>query len=239
MTAELVPYELPLIAEYRTASFGHSLDAARARVVRRCSDNPRFRAAEGNNPWCSFSAPLAGRLPAWQLKLYVCVQADDYWQTVERLVDRFGHAAFPWKFYAAPDGYERPDKIVFYPGTPDRLAALIEPLRDQLAGCSSHPIRHAARTDELNLEAQPAGGLYVGSDPTFLDQSWRVYRTLAIAWAHINADYLHSLRGGLGRWLERMNLASTHEGPAALVPDPRDRRYVRRYWRMMLPEGLV
>jgi hypothetical protein len=86
------------------------------------------------------------------------------------------------------------------------------------------------------MEVEPAGygGLYIGIDPPLRHgQSWRIYRCLCLAWADINRAYLESLPGGQKRWFERMNLATKHEGPHSLSPDPQNILYIQRYWRII------
>ena len=168
----------------------------------------------------------------WQRKVYVCVCAKDYWSTVFKLLGATESWDVAWKFYSAPEGrsYHRPDKIVFYPRSNGELRHVIRRLRRLVRGCSFHALFHAASTAEFRLEASSARGLFIGSDPTFLPQSWRVYRTLCMAWLQLNKRYVAALPGGVEAWLRLMNLSRRHQGPASLRADLRNIGRIRSFW---------
>jgi len=154
----------------------------------------------------------------WQTKIYVCVKAPDYWPTVCRLLLSFCGSRFRWKFFFGSKSYCRPDKIVFYPSRINDLDALIPALRESLKGCRVHKLFHAASTAQMGLERRGADGLFVGADPQFLGESWRLYRTLCIAWLQLNTEHIETRPGGVPRWMSIMNLSCDHEGPESLQP---------------------
>lgn len=170
--------------------------------------------------------------PFWQSKIYVCVRARDYWPAVSALMVAFHGEPIRWKFFFGKRGYERPDKIVFYPLDRDRVR-LVRRLRALLDGTSFHTLGHAASTVETGLEPKGAEGLFVGVDPVFLKISWRAYRAACFAWLGVNRAYVESLRGGLEAWLRVMNLSLGHEGPLSFQPKT-DPKLIRRYWRQIL-----
>lgn len=149
----------------------------------------------------------------------------------------FGGESAPWKFFMGERGYERPDKIVFYPDTPDQLRRLIPRLRALLPRRGLHGLAHAGSTAAMGLEPAGAAGLFVGADPGFIPPSWRVYRSHCAAWAGLNAEYLDSLPGGKAGWYRRMNLSLVHEGPAFLAPPRARDAFVRGQWRSMHRSG--
>ena len=154
-----------------------------------------------------------------------------------QLILAFQSDPIKWKFYFHPGGgYERPDKIVFYPSSRRQLIRLIRKLRALLEGCAFHPLAHAASTADLGLEPPESSGLFVGSDPCFLSLSWRAYRAICFAWLELNQAYIDQLKGGRRGWLRKMNFSEEHEGPRSLQPDHHHQKYVKEYWRRILPQ---
>src|SRR5262249_8515114 len=138
-----------------------------------------------------------------------------------------------WKFFLARGGYQRPDKIVFYPRTRRELARLVPAVRALMPPHGFHELRHAAPTHVFALERPEQAGVDMGLDPTFLRATGRLYRAVCTTWAARHRRHVSALAGGTDRWFARMNLSAAHEGPASLDPRASDLRYVRRYWNVI------
>ncbi|MBI4508143.1 MAG: hypothetical protein HY698_00820 [Deltaproteobacteria bacterium] len=226
------PYASPLIEGFRGAPF-QQLRRRFQPVVRLAVHKEGFHVGPR---WTRYEP--AGWAPprGWLLKLYACLGPASYWAGILKLISAFEESKVTWKFYNASSGYERPDKIVFYTESPRKLRQLVRKLRGLLGRSRFHKMHHAATTHQMGLEGPTSAGLYVGCDPTFMPRlSFRMYRTICYAWAEQNRGYLARLPGGGERWFLRMNLSSKHEGPASLNPDPANIRYVKRYWRLIMP----
>ncbi|MFO0664811.1 MAG: hypothetical protein U0174_12720 [Polyangiaceae bacterium] len=238
---KIVPYASPILPEFRSKAFRVETVRAKASFEREFFADPRF-VKTLQSPWVYFvpkqtrtgsrKANAADRA-SWGPKLYVCVGAAHYWQTVRRLVDSF-KGSVHWKFYMAPDGYDRPDKIVIYARSARHLREIVRKVRPLLPHTGFHELDHTGSTVQLGLERAGKKGLFVGADLPFRE-SWRFYRSFCIAWADWNAEYLAERPGGRARWLERMNLSDKHQGPLSLEPPAADLAHVRRYWKQIKP----
>jgi len=225
------PYNRPWLREYGRA-FVHGTLAERHAVESLVWGNTRFTRTF-HKPWVSHRGDRPIPQLAWQPKVYVCVRPQAYWPTVRRLVEHSRRLGAHWKFYDAPGGHQRPDKIVFYAASERGLGRLVERLAFLLRGTAGHPMRHVCEPADLGLGVERAGVLYVGVDPVFLGTSWRMYRCFASAWAAKNRAYLESLPGGPKRWFSSMNLSRAHEGPAALAPPSSVPAHARRFWKLI------
>ncbi len=227
----LVPYDAPPQPNYG-ARFVRRTFAQRFAIEALLFEDRRFR-SELHDYWV-FRSPARPprRTPAWQPKLYVCVRAADYWRTVRTLIEHTDRIDAPWKFYMAPQGYERPDKIIVYPPIAG-IELVARTVARILRGTRGHPLRHACPASAVGLAGQDDDFLYFGSDPKFLRSSWRQYRTLVDAWSKVNRSYLVERYGSVASWLRRMNFSPVHDGPAALRPTSFDTGFVRRYWRLI------
>lgn len=238
----IVPYASPLLPQFRSKAFRAETLRAKASLEAVFFDDARF--VKGlQSPWTSFvpkqravspaEKATAARQAGWVPKLYVCVGASQYWKVVRRLVDSLKGTTH-WKFYMAPDGYDRPDKIVVYARSARHLGEVVRKVRPLLPKHGFHKLHHTASTAELGLEGARNHGLFVGIDPPFRE-SWRIYRSFCIAWADWNADYLAGRPGGRARWFERMNLSDKHQGPRSLEPPFSDLAHAKRYWKHIKP----
>lgn len=226
-----MPHDTPRLPEYGT---GFVLGTLRQRHAVESLVFGRARFARAlHEVWVSYEPGRPPRHRAWQTKLYVCVRARYYWRTIRELIYAANALDTHWKFYMAPTGYERPDKIVFYPAGRTDLQHLIRKLQPILRGGAGHPLRHACLPTDLGLASGREGMLYIGCDPRFLDESWRQYRSLVNAWANLNQDYLDQWPGGQEGWLAAMNLSARHEGPASLEPKV-DTAFVRRFYAVII-----
>lgn len=234
MSLKLAPYSLPLVPDYKSGAFRRATRLSKA-VLGIVTSQDKRSSMRLQDAWTYGRPPRGGggRKKQWMPKLYICLGASFYWPTILRLIKALKNSKFAWKFYTAPSGYERPDKIVVYFDTGDHLKRFVKTLRPLLPKSGFHKLRHAGSTAEMGLEPRDRRGLYVGMDPPFLGESWRMYRCVCMAWADLNEEYLAKLKGGRSRWLRRMNLSAEHEGPHTLAPDLRDAVYIRRYWRMI------
>lgn len=224
----LASYDLPRVAGFAARPF-----KAETRRRRKAIAGALGLALDGRR-WVCLGRAKGRRRARWRPKLYLCLSARDYWPAVSRLIDRFQDAPFQWKFYAGRDGYERPDKIVFYAFSAGELRSIARRVRPLLEGCRFHALRHAAATGRAGLEPRGRAGLYVGTDPSFLKwTSWRLYRAVCASWAELNRDHLEGRPGGRAGWLARMNLSAVHEGPARLSPPSRGAAFIRRQWRII------
>jgi hypothetical protein len=232
---KLVPYARPILTDYQSLSFRRECKKWAPRVSEICSTSKYFFRLSGE-PWIRHSSRQRTRnvkQPPWTLKIYVCVAARHYWPVVMGLIDRFSSDNMSWKFFLAPKGFARPDKIVFYPRTRRELSRLVKKLAKEISKRSLHDLRHAALAEEFGLARIGLRGIYLGMDPAFLPMSWRMYRCICAACAERNVGYLQSLPGGRERWFRRMNLSTRHEGPATLRPSLRDIRYIQKYWKVI------
>lgn len=227
----LSPYDAPRQPSYG-ARFVRRTLAQRFAIEALLFEDRRFR-SELHDYWV-FRSPARPRrrTPTWQPKLYVCVRAPAYWLTVRTLIEHTDRIGAWWKFYMAPHGYERPDKIIVYPPIAEieRVARTVARL---LRGTRGHPLRHVCPASAVGLVRRDDDFLYFGSDPKFLRSSWRQYRTLVDAWSKVNRSYLVDRHGSVAWWLQRMNVSPVHEGPAVLHPTAFDTGFVRRYWRLI------
>jgi hypothetical protein len=238
---KLYPYCLPLVPQYKTKSFQKATRTWKKPIEALIQDRHRRFRARRSSYWIYLDSRRRGQKrnskgrSAWQLKLYICVQAPYYWPCIERLIKRSKPVNCRWKFCMGEGGYQRPDKIMFYYRSIKELTFSIRSLRRCLKGCRFHELRHAAPIAEFGLGKAGEKGIYAGCDPSFLhkDCSWRMYRALCSAWASLNKDYLKGLPEGIAGWHERMNLSRRHEGPASLTPDARHFPYIRRYWKLV------
>lgn len=238
---KLYPYCLPVVPHYKTESFQKATRAWKKPIEALIQGNHhRFRVRR--TPfWVFLNSKRKGQKRnskdrrAWQLKLYICVQAPYYWPCIERMIKCSELVNCRWKFCVSEGGYQRPDKIVFYYRSIKELKFSIKSLRRCLKGRRFHELRHAAPIVKFGLGKACEKGIYVGCDPLFLHKgsSWRMYRALCFAWAILNKDYLKGLPEGIAGWHERMNLSRRHEGPASLMPDARHIPYIRRYWKLV------
>lgn len=240
---KLFPYALPLIPEYRAGVFKKATRRLKPVVETLLfRENDFYKRLQ--DVWVSYypcSKRKSGQsrnkqgTPHWTPKLYICPGANAYWPLILRLVKKFRRAKHQWKFFMAPHGYERPDKIVFYFDSGAQLKRFVGTLRPLLPRSGFHDLRHAASTAQMGIEAEGLRGLYVGMDPP-IGKSWRIYRCFCLAWADQNMRAIETLPGGKKRWFERMNLSLVHEGPYSLSTDPDNFLYIRRFWRMIDPD---
>lgn len=233
---QVPPYRLPLIPQYKSRDFKKASRLWKPVVESLLFRESRFKKGL-QDVWARYvpREGLGNGKFGWRPKLYVCLGASSYWPVVMRLINKFRDSRLPWKFFMAPSGYERPDKIVFYFDSGAQLKSFIKILRPLLPKNGFHELRHAASTARMGMEAGDRRGLYVGIDPPLGGgQSWRMYRCMCLAWADMNRRQLEKLPGGTKRWLERMNLSAEHEGPRTLAPASTDTAYVRRFWRMII-----
>lgn len=243
---KIVPYASPILPEFRSKAFRAETVRAKTSFEKEFFSDARF-VKDLQSPWVFFvprKKQVRGRAsknvvpakaqPQWTPKLYVCVDAGHYWKTVRRLVDDFKDDVH-WKFFMAPEGYDRPDKIVMYARSPKHLREIIRKVRPLLPKRGFHRLDHTGSTVDLGLEPPGAEGLFVGVDLPFRE-AWRFYRSFCIAWADWNEAYLAEQPGGRARWLARMNLSQTHQGPLSLEPPAADLAHVKRYWKMINPD---
>lgn len=232
----LFRYNAPLVPAYRSRDFQASTRDWGPRILQLATTERGF-VRPSHSPWINYMPHELGARPAsrrkrhgWQPKVYLCLAPQHYWSTLQALIEELAGGSLRWKFFHDTEEWERPDKLVFYPSSPDELQKVVSMLERHSAGKETHNLRHTAPSVALGFGRED-NGVFLGCDPSFLRHSWRFYRTLVIAWADLNAEYLESLpRGGMHRWMERMNIASQHEGPAKLRPPSEDEAYVRRYW---------
>lgn len=229
------PYCSPLAADYETERFRAATRRWRAGISQALlQDGLAPRKRTGGWVYRYGAEGITSASPEWFVKVYACVAADCYWPCVHRLLTAAKPLPCVWKYYDHPAGWERPDKIIFYAGA--RVRTLVARLRPLLRGFRFHPLRHAASACELGLEPRGPGGIFVGADPSFLEESWRMYRCLCVAWADLNRDYLAELPGGVKRWHAKMNISLEHEGPASLAPNAKNKTFIRRNWRKISPD---
>jgi hypothetical protein len=227
----LRPYTTPWLPEYLSGAFARATRVAAPMIQAMVDQTPGYRR---DGPWVMRADKARQRRP-WQPKLYVCVRARDYWRVVAGLVVLFDDDELQWKFFLGDRKYyARPDKIVVYPSSEADLVGRIRQLRPLLDGARFHSLAHVASTVDMGMERRGARGLFVGSDPTFLESSWRSYRSTCLAWYSTNRRYLDARHGSSG-WLKLMNLSSRHEGPVSVCPEGMDVRAVRRFWKSMFP----
>ncbi len=228
----LEAYNQPSLPAFRSPSFARSTARWREQLLQRV---PPERRGNAMRPWAFPGQGGAHQaLPAqWHPKLYVCVGAQQFWPTVHRLMDTFASTGVHWKFYSGTEACDRPDKIVFFGSSSADLRRTIVRIRSVLPTRGLHRISHAAPASALRLEDEGNEGIYAGSDPWFLPQSWRMYRLLCVAFAEANHGYFSARPGGKQQWLKRMNISSTHAGPVVLVPRRTDTRFIRRWWRVI------
>lgn len=225
---KLLPYAAPPQPGYG-ARFVRRTLPQRFAIEALLFEDRRFR-SQLHDYWVFRTPDHPRRPPVWQPKLYLCVRAADYWRTVRALVEHTDRIEGVWKFYMAPEGYERPDKIIVYPPI-SGLERVARSLARLLRGTRGHPLRHACPASAVGLARRADDFLYVGSDPKFLGASWREYRTLVEPWSRVNRAYLADRYGSAAAWLRRMNVSPDHEGPAALRPTSFDTAFALRYWR--------
>jgi len=233
---KLEPYMLPVLPEFKSDVFKKCTEKYQYGVEAALFKAKGFEKGL-HDCWVSYSPEIKNkrrrkRTATWVPKLYVCVAAAFYWPTIRRLINESKKLEVFWKFYMAPSGYERPDKIVFYFGSEEALKHFVSKLRPHLPRRGFHDLRHSASTVAMGIEGKNQRGVFVGIDPP-VKESWRIYRSLCSAWADLNYEYIKQLRGGRKRWFERMNLSLTHEGPHTLTPPLKNTRYIRHYWDMI------
>jgi hypothetical protein len=236
ITLKILSYDHPLIPEYRSALFKKTMQHYKTKLEHLFFQDPRF--AKRLQDYWTYYIPLKKskkkqKTRQWTPKIYICVGASAYWPFILRLIKKYKKSKTQWKFYMAPSGYDRPDKIVFYFESGSQLRQFVKKLRPLLPKTGLHALSHTASTAEMGIESEKRRGIFVGIDPPLRGQSWRLYRSLCIAWADVNTEYLSNLKGGRNRWLARMNLSPEHEGPYSLSPPKKNIGYVRKYWRII------
>lgn len=246
---KIVPYASPILPEFRSKAFRAETVRAKMSFEKEFFSDSRF-VKDLQSPWVFFVpkrsevakksakrvAPSQKAAPAqWMPKLYICVGVAHYWKMVRRLVDSFKGDTH-WKFLMAPEGYDRPDKIVVYARSQEHLRQIIRKVRPLMPKGGFHGLDHTGSTFELGLERKDHGGLFVGVDLPFRE-AWRFYRSFCIAWADWNEAYLAEQPGGRDRWFRRMNLSQTHQGPLSLSPPEADLSHVKRYWKLINPDA--
>lgn len=228
---KLVPYDHPRLVGFKSSTFKRSTVRWKGVVERMLFEDKTY--AKGLQDLWVLHAPAPYRLP-WTPKLYACVGPQSYWPMIVRLIERMHSSRVTWKFFMAPSGYERPDKICFYFRSAEELRAFVPWLRPLMPQRGTHVLHHTASTFDLGIEPEGTRGLFVGIDPP-LPLSWRIYRCLCVAWAEVNRSYLEERRGGADEWFVRMNISRVHEGPHTLTPDPKDEAFVKRAWSFIDP----
>ena len=205
-------------------------------------DYENFCSNHSNEVWIHFHkhSKLLADFSLWQPKIYICIESDHYWDLVKKLIFEWGNEDIKWKFYLERNsfhkpGYGRPDKIIIYPKTNEQLKDLIVESRKLLKGRKVHNLSHVAKPSIYGLEKHSLDGIYLGSDPLFLDNcSWRYYRTYVNAWSMINKKSIPLNRMEL--LLKELNFATDHEGPLDLIPQNIDQKKVQALWRSIINE---
>lgn len=233
---KIIAYDHPLIPAFKKKSFEKQTIAYKNKFEHLFFQNPTFN--KKLQDYWTYYLPIKKHAkkrkskPHWTLKIYLCLSPKDYWPTIHKLVKKLKKNPYHWKYYSAPKGYERPDKIVFYFGSGSELKKFVKKIRPWLPKSGFHHLSHTASTSEMGIEKKGQKGIHVGMDPP-IGESWRMYRSHCIAWANINEEYLATVKGGKMGWYRRMNLSLTHEGPYSLNPSIKDIKHVQKYWKLI------
>lgn len=180
-------------------------------------------------PWmnCNFTPPKnVNKSLLWGPKLYVGIEAHDYWSCIDRLVDNHTNLNTSWKFYCSKIKSDRPDRIVFYPTTQTKAKVLKTSLTKMLSDMDSYQLSHCKYDSKVDFVGY-------GADPLFLDRiSWRFYRVIVLAWANINKDNLEQeYKMNLRSWLQKMNISLESGGPIYSDKDltPKEKKQMKSF----------
>jgi hypothetical protein len=172
---------------------------------------------DGDAPWLSWGAPPTRSGDGGTFKLYVSPQPDELADVLGVVVDVLGEVrASAFKVGAGVEGLLRPDKLVAYFDSFERLAAAGDRLRTQLDGVAAHGVPFTAAISDdglLSWGVDPPGR---AQTPGMQGQeSWRLWLCTRLAAALLTA------RGGVASeaWeyaLERIRLEGVD--PATWAP---------------------
>ena len=248
-------YVRPVVRGFASAKFLGALENERRALLDRLPplrDGGEFSQIA---VWLSRKGELRSTkpIPAWRPKIYLTVRSESFWKVVGRLMGDpvlpklcmgfkvfvFGEReADPSRGYLDDECFTRPDKIVFYLPDVAAIAPLCRHLRRLKKGAGVHSLGHAGSVGHYRLiQKSESPGLYLGLDPTFLKQSWRIYRAICLSWLSVNRAEVRAEYGSVASWLDRMNLSTRVEGPVRLRPTAAQTRFVGREWKKIVPKG--
>lgn len=246
----IIPYVSPVVWSFEAEDFVAEAERQRAAMLARLDDVGLE--LERHGPWLQRQGALDEVPGSWRIKLYLCVEAPDYWAVVERVLTSVAVArhctGMKVMVFADPAlsirgarfadmVFARPDKIVVYCGAMDQLEPLLESIADARQAASCHSLGHTCRPHHYDLlSAHRDDGIHVGLDPRFLPISWRSYRPVVLTWTQVNRDALREEWASEAAWLEAMNISIAHEGPLSLSPTVETNRFITAQWRRIVDE---
>lgn len=193
--------------------------------------------ADGKGEWLRFGKSTYQKVfgnekgSLWLPKIYLNLSGTSFLEAYKFIHVLNGLDGIFGKININKDALKRPDKLIFYIADQNAFPEFIRRISPLVKEIEVNDMAYAG-IRKTAWGVRVSGKLLFGTDPLFIQESWRFYSITCMLWASKNQSFIKKeLKMSEANWLSSMNIIKGSGGPVRLHPGKSASEYVHKAWK--------